>query len=303
MKYSKELKIGVFTVIILVVSFFMINYLRGKDIFNKECELKARYEKIDGLVASAPVYIKGYKAGKVTEVSYDRNSGDFVVTCSVSRDFSIPNDSRMVIYGVDIMGTKGIRLDLGLSSEMVEDGGFLASAIEAGMLDGLAADIAPLMKKVTETIDSLNVTVSAVNGILSDENTSNIGQTLAHLEKITSEAAKIASAIGGRSAELDAFILNLSQLSEKLGAVADQADSVMTNISSATSQLTEADIAGILKSVNELLENINDPEGTVGRLFNDDSVYQSLDSLLVDIDALVRKIQENPKKYIKISVF
>ena len=35
MKYSKELKIGVFVVAVLVMSFFVINYLRGEDIFNK----------------------------------------------------------------------------------------------------------------------------------------------------------------------------------------------------------------------------------------------------------------------------
>ena len=37
MKYSKEVKIGVFVVSVLVVSFFVINYLRGKDIFTQEC--------------------------------------------------------------------------------------------------------------------------------------------------------------------------------------------------------------------------------------------------------------------------
>ena len=39
MKNSKELKIGIFVVAVLVTSFFVINYLRGKDIFNKEMEL------------------------------------------------------------------------------------------------------------------------------------------------------------------------------------------------------------------------------------------------------------------------
>ena len=36
---------------------------------------------------------------------------------------------------------------------------------------------------------------------------------------------------------------------------------------------------------------------------SDDSVYNSLDSLLSDVDSLVRKISENPKKYFRISVF
>ena len=67
--------------------------------------------------------------------------------------------------------------------------------------------------------------------------------------------------------------------------------------------INSSDIDGVVASLNELLENINDPDGTVGKLLNDGSVYTSVDSLLNDVDALVRKIQENPKKYIKISIF
>lgn len=101
---SKELKIGVFAVTVLVVSFFMINYLRGEDILDREIEVTSRFETVEGLVASAPVYIKGYKAGKVSEVSYDPQTEDFKVTCAISKDFRIPSDSRMTIYSVDIMG-------------------------------------------------------------------------------------------------------------------------------------------------------------------------------------------------------
>ena len=57
---SKEVKIGTFAVTILVASFFLINYLRGEDIFNREIEISSRFENVEGLVASAPVFIKGY---------------------------------------------------------------------------------------------------------------------------------------------------------------------------------------------------------------------------------------------------
>ena len=68
-------------------------------------------------------------------------------------------------------------------------------------------------------------------------------------------------------------------------------------------KIQESDIEGMVASFNELLRNINDPDGTIGKLFVDNSVYDSLDSLLVDIDELVKKIQENPKRYLRISVF
>ena len=75
----------------------MINFLRGEDIFNREMKLSARYADLEGLVPSAPVYLKGYKAGKVTEVVYEPETDDFSVTCSILKTFRIPSDSKMII--------------------------------------------------------------------------------------------------------------------------------------------------------------------------------------------------------------
>ncbi len=303
MKYSKEVKIGVFVVSVLVVSFFVINYLRGKDIFNKEIELVSRYDNVEGLVPSAPVFIKGYKAGKVTEVVYQSGTDDFKVTCSVLKEFRIPSDSKMTIYAVDIMGGKGVRIDLGTSETLVSDGYELAPAKEAGLLDGLAEGVGPLLAKLGNTLDSLSVTVAGVNAMLSESNQAAVSSTLAHLEKTMKSVNGIASAIDGKSAELTALVDNLAALSAKFGSIADKADGAMDGVSSIVTKIDASDIAGLVSSFRSLLEKINDPDGTIGKLLVDGSVYDSVDELLNDVDGLVKKIEENPKKYIKISVF
>ena len=300
---SKELKIGVFVVTVLVASFFLINYLRGEDIFNKEMEVTSRYDTVEGLVASAPVYIKGYKAGKVSEVAYDAEKEDFVVTCSISKEFRIPSDSKMTIYSVDIMGGKGIRIDLGSSDTPAEDGSMLVPAFEAGLMDGLAEGIAPLLEKVNSTMDSLAVTVSGVNRMFSEDNQKNISSTLAHLDRTMANLNALSASVQGKSGEIESVIDNMSGLSAKLGHIASQVDTTLSGVNTFVDTINASDIDGLLSSVRNLLENINDPDGTVGQLINNDSMYNSVDSLLSDIDELVRKIQENPKKYIKISVF
>lgn len=300
---SKEIKIGIFAVSILVVSFFLINYLRGEDIFNREIELSSRFASVEGLVPSAPVYIKGYKAGKVSEVIYDSEAEDFEVVCSIKKEFRIPSDSKMTIYSVDIMGGKGVKIDLGTSGLAVSDGDALAPAFEAGLMDGLAGGIGPLMAKVTSTLDSLSVTVSGINRMLSEENSARIASTLAHLDRTMANVDALSAVIGGKSDELAAFVSNLQIVSDKLVSVAGQADTVLTGINTTVASLSESDIAGVVTSLKNLLDNVNDPDGTIGKLFVDKSVYDSFDALLNDIDDLVNKIQENPKKYLKISVF
>ena len=303
MKHSKELKIGIFVVSVLVASFFLINYLRGEDIFNKEIELVSRYENVEGLVASAPVYVKGYKAGKVTEVVYEPSTDDFKVTCSVLKEFRIPSDSKMTIYSVDIMGGKGIRIDLGTSPEPVSDGASLKPAFAAGLMDGLEDNLGPILAKVDNTLDGLGITVANLNKMLSEENQASISKTLAHLESTMSEIRNIAAAVNGKSEELEQLVENLADLSGKLGGIADQADDVMSGVTSTINTINESDIEGVISSFKELLENMNDPEGTIGKLFVDNSMYDSVDGLLNDIDSLIRKIEENPKKYIRISIF
>lgn len=301
--HTKEFKIGLFTVVVLTASFFIINYLRGEDIFNREIELFSTYEDVEGLVASAPVYIKGYKAGKVTDVSYMPETAKFRVLCSVKKEFQIPDDSRMTIYSVDIMGGKGVRIDLGESSVPAADGSFLLPGFEAGLMDGLAAGITPLLDKVTSTLDSLNLTVAGVNRILTEENAASVSRTLAHLESTMKDVNDIVGVVDDRSAELDSFMLGLASLSDKLVAVAASADTTLVGVNEFVSVLNESDISGLVSSFKALLESMNDSDGTIGKLLTDDSVYDSVDALLNNVDTLVRKIEENPKKYIKISVF
>ena len=303
MKYSKEFKIGVFVVVVLTASFFVINYLRGKDIFNKEIEIVSEYENVEGLVESAPVFIKGFKAGKVSEVLYQSEKELFKVTCSVKKEFRIPEDSKMTIYAVDIMGGKGVKIDLGISDVAVEDGGVLSPSFEAGLLDGLAAGVEPLMTKVANTLDSLSVTVSGINAMLSEANRSSLARTLTHLEKTMQNVNGIASAVNGKSEEISAFIANLENLSLKLGSMVEKVNTLVGGANQVVATLNESDIEAVVTSFRDLLQNINDPDGTVGKLLVDGSVYDSVDELLTDVDSLVKKIQENPKKYLKISVF
>ena len=225
---KKELKIGIFAVTVIVASFFVLNYLRGKDIFNREIEVVSQFENVQGLVASAPVFIKGYKAGQVAEVSYKSKTGRFDVTCSIKKDFAIPTGSKMVIYSTDIMGSKGVKIDLADSDEFVKDGDTLAAAFEAGMIDALAENISPLLSKVSNTLDSLNVTVSGVNKLLSDANLASITRTLRNVEMTVENVKRLAKSVNGKSAEINSLIDNLNVFSSDLNQLTEKIDTTVT---------------------------------------------------------------------------
>ena len=299
----KEFKVGIFAIAVMVASFFLLNYLQGEDIFNRELEIVAHYEDVHGLVPSAPVFIKGYKAGKVTDVEYDAENAVFNVTCSVLKEFPISVDSKLSIYSTDIMGTKGVRIILGTSETMIESGDTLYGIVEPGLMDDLAEGLSPLLEKVSSTLDSLGTTVSGVNRLLSDANTSSISRTLKNLELAVADVKDLSRTVKGKSEEINNLMQNLSDFSESLTGIASKADTTLTDINKIVSTVSEADLNGVVTSFKELLDNVNDPDGSIGKLLKDDSVYNFVDSLLLDLNVLVNKIQQNPKKYLKISVF
>lgn len=300
---KKELKIGILAIVVLTATFLVINFLRGKDLMNREYELVSFYDDVQGLMPSSAVYIKGYKAGTVADVTYDKEKSGFNVTCTISRDFAVPEDSKMTIYSADLMGGKAIRIDLGNSDTMAEDGAGLTPAVSPDMLSSIAAGIEPLIRKGSDVLSNLDAALTNLNLTMSEENRESLRSIIVNLDKTVAEVESIAGTIEGRSEDVEAFISNLGTLSEQLGRVVEKADSTMSDINGISAGVAAADIAGVVTSMNSLLSRMQDSGGTVGKLINEDSVYRSVDSLVTNLDRLVKKIGENPKKYLRISVF
>jgi phospholipid/cholesterol/gamma-HCH transport system substrate-binding protein len=65
--------------------------------------------------------------------------------------------------------------------------------------------------------------------------------------------------------------------------------------------VTRADAA--VRSFEEVGNRLHGTEGTAGRLLNDREAYDRMIVMLESIDALVKDIKENPKRYVKLSLF
>ncbi|BDV42007.1 ABC transporter substrate-binding protein [Geotalea uraniireducens] len=58
-----------------------------------------------------------------------------------------------------------------------------------------------------------------------------------------------------------------------------------------------------LKSFEELSDRLQRGEGTAGKLITDQQLYDRLNRVVEDLDLLVRDIKDNPKRYVKFSLF
>ena len=56
----------------------------------------------------------------------------------------------------------------------------------------------------------------------------------------------------------------------------------------------------MVTNFSKLSDRMEKGEGSVGKLFNDPSLYNNSDQMLVETRNLVKAIRENPKRYLTI---
>ena len=107
----------------------------------------------------------------------------------------------------------------------------------------------------------------------------------------------------GTIREMIKILDNFNKLSNAIAQSGDDINNSFKNLNQITSELAEADIKNVIDNLNNLLVKLQDPDGTIGKLMTTDSLHNSVNTLVNNIDSLIQKISNNPKKYLKISVF
>lgn len=299
----KEVKTGLYAVIVIAVTLIAVEFLKGKDIFSRTDTYYIICREVDGLEISTPVTVGGFHAGRISDIEYNRESMDYTVTISMSREFEFPEDSRMTAYSSDILGTKKIKVVAGTSSVPASSGDTLQSGSEADMLSSIAESIQPAVSGLDSLIRNINRAVSSVNLIMDDDNRAAVKDILLKLDSTASALAALSSAINGSSPEITGIISRIGSITVSLDSAAASAGNAIANAEEVTASLRDAQLGATADSLRALLVRMQDPSGSIGRLLTSDSLHNSVTRLSNDLDSLVRSIRNDPKKYIKISVF
>ncbi len=307
MKVSKELKIGIYVVGIILIVYWGINFLKGRDVFGKSNSFYAVFENVQGLQQTSHIYIRGLKIGHVESISYNEKNNNFTVKLNVDSKYNIPLNSIAKIYSVDLLGSKAIKIDLGAGDMMHVEGDTLASGVESDLTSVISTELTPIKEKLNTLLDKANVTFDAVNTVLDEKTTANISATMENLNAITTSLKQA-------SRTLDAL---LAQEKNSIAAVLDNAQSIttnlknneknittlLTNLANISDSLTKANFGSIAADINSILDKIKSGEGTLGKLASNDSLYMNLNNTANSLDALLKDLKANPGRYVRFSVF
>ena len=301
---KKELKVGLFAVLVLVVGWGVVRYLKGSSIFSKTNTYYAYYEQVSGLQPASYVVLYGVKVGSVTNITLDEDPSKGVeVEFTVDKRYKIPVDSKAKIFSDGIMGGKAIDIEYGRSAEYISDEGTIQTATSTDLFEMAGSEIDFLNEKIASVVEGLTVTLDSVNKLVA-ANSESLTSIMTNVDGVTSN---VNTMLAKEREHLEEALASLSKFSKSLGDNSEQVGGIIDNLNKFSGQIAEADIVAKLEhlvgELNGIMASVNNQNGTMGKLLSDGDLYNNLTMASDNLTALLADLKENPHRYINISVF
>ena len=294
MKFTKEIKIALVSILGIVVLFFGMQFLKGLSVFANDNSYYVAFTDATGLSVSAPVYANGYRVGVVKSLEYDYSpQGKITAVVGLNKEMRLPRGSHAELAS-DLLGN--IKVNLVLSDDplnMLAAGDTILGSAESGLMSKVG-EMMPVLMNIAPKLDSI---MSNLNILLADPALRN---TLHNVEGMTGN-------LNATSRELRTLSASLNR---EMPVMMTKANGVLDNTEKLTGNLSQVDVAGLAAKVNQTLANVeemtqklNSTEGTLGLLMRDRQLYDNLTATTASADSLLTDIKAHPKRYVHFSVF
>lgn len=286
-----EVKIGIVGVVAIVALFLGINFLKGVKLFSSSQKYYISFANTKGLTKSSAVYADGYKVGIVSNINYDfRHPGNVVVEISTDKGLRIPKGSSAQLDEA-VLG--GCTLNMLLATNLTE-AYHPGDTIEGSDVSGLMAKVGGMVPQLEQVVAKVDTLVATLNTLLSNPN----------LPLIIQNAELITENLNKSTEQLNTLLRN--DIPQMTGTFTKAGE----NVTVLTDKLNQLDLQATLENVNQtitsvhtMMEKMQSPQGTLGKLMNDPSIYDNLNHTVQSADSLVVDLKAHPKRYVHFSVF
>jgi phospholipid/cholesterol/gamma-HCH transport system substrate-binding protein len=298
---NNQTKVGLFSLITILIFIFGFYFLKGVNLFTTKSKYYAVFDNVDGIYKSNPVVVNGHKIGSVNDQSFDINTGKIVIEMVVDNGFVLYDSCMASVTSTDLVGSKEISVRYKLSAKALKSGDTMGTVMAPDLMSKLSAAIDPLQANITKTLRNLDSVLYAVKGALGkDDPTSTIHKLNAALDNIHTLTAQ-----GG---PLDQTLNNLKTFTGNLDKNNANIDRILHNVADLTDTLKAADLGATvnkareaLSSIDTLMYNINNGDGTISSLIKDKKIYNDLDSAVLSLNTLLSDVKKNPFRYVNVS--
>ncbi len=307
MKVSNEFKIGLLTAVAIVLLILGFNFLKGKDLFSHSKKIYAVFKNVDGLELSNAVTIKGLNVGTVYSIkATDKNIDGILVAISMKQDVNIPKNSVAIINS-SILGSSSMIIKKGDATQFVDDGDTLSSIEKGNILTEFQSSLGPVVNTLNGTLGSLDSLIQVVGSLFNPNVKDNFTSIIANLAKSSASLQLLlnsrTSTLAQAMSHLDSFTNNLAGNNSKITSTLDNLEKTTGKLANAKIDETLLSAQSAMKSLQQAVDKVNSPTGTVGLLLNDKKLYLNLESTTRSLNILLDDLRMHPKRYVNISVF
>jgi phospholipid/cholesterol/gamma-HCH transport system substrate-binding protein len=146
-----EIWVGLFVAAGLAALFMLAMQVSNLTVVsdNDGYNVTARFENISGLKVRAPVTMAGVRVGRVTEIGFDPQTFEAVVTMHINGNYDqLPADTSASIFTAGLLGEQYVGLEPGGEMEVLEEGSEIVLTQSALILEQLIGQF--LFSKASE---------------------------------------------------------------------------------------------------------------------------------------------------------
>lgn len=315
MKIPKEVIIGLLVLLALVLLFWGLNFLKGKNFLSEERVFYGVYTNIEGLVKTNPVMINGLHVGQVKDMYFDPSgTNKVIVEFFLTNEVGVPANSVARIYSSDLLGSKAVEIKLGNSPELAQPGDTLFTDVEISLKEEVNRQVQPIKRKAEDLILSIDSVITVVQYVFNRATRENLNKSFESIanafDNLESTTYSVDTLVTTQKRRIERIMENIESITLNLKNNQENFNNIMANLSSLSDSLAKARVSETLLSVNNAMNEvttianrINNGEGSLGLLVNNDSLYIELEKSARDLNLLLEDIKNNPRKYVKFSVF
>lgn len=275
---NRAARLGFF--ILLALSMFSVGIFligRSQRLFGKTYRLKARFSSVTGLQSGSEVHMGGVRAGTVSSIELPQTRGEevlVVMDMDKSTLHLINKDSVASIRPEGLLGNKHISISFGSpNGQPVHDGDTI------GTMPGLSS--ADATEKVNEMLDT------------TDRVLRNIETATLNMKEVTEKINSGKGTIGQ--------LVNNERLYQEIISATEQVQSTSKDLSETVREAKSGATAfkenmqaikQTTSDINEITAKINSGEGTIGKLVNDPSIYNEIQSAAANVNSASGNISE-----------
>lgn len=289
-----QARVGLFTLVIAILLIVSYLWLTNRLNVGARQDLNLSFEDVMGLEIGDKVMFRGMEAGRVSEIRMERDQ--VFVLARIGKEFKLKAGSRFYIADSSLMGGKGLYIEPGMGEGYLDMSKTHAGEAPAGVMS--------IVSKASAAIDEMKIMMAELR---SDEGLLHKSSTM--IDDAGSAARSVDALATDMNAEIGAVLSRIdaltAQIDQVVNANKDNVSSVLASSPRTMQNLNHTlDSLQVLSGkLHQTVEGINRGKGSAGLVMTEDELYRRLMESVNNLDALVKDVKANPKKYVKFSIF